>query len=66
MKAMILTQYGDNANFELAELPQPSVEAGHRRRASHRLRPGRRPHHLGLQGEVAFGSGLGHEAALAL
>ena len=29
MKAMILTEYGDNAEFQLSELPQPSVTAGH-------------------------------------
>lgn len=29
MKAMILTEYGNNAEFQLAELPQPAVKAGH-------------------------------------
>ena len=29
MKAMALNEYGDNAKFQLAELPQPSVKAGH-------------------------------------
>ena len=29
MKAMVLNEYGDNAEFQLAELPQPSVKAGH-------------------------------------
>ena len=29
MKAMVLSQYGDDAEFQLAELPEPSVEAGH-------------------------------------
>lgn len=29
MKAMILDQYGDNAEFQLTELSQPSVMAGH-------------------------------------
>ncbi len=29
MKAMILNEYGDNAEFRLTELPQPSVKAGH-------------------------------------
>ncbi len=29
MKAMILNEYGDNAEFQLTELPQPSVKAGH-------------------------------------
>ena len=29
MKAMVLNEYGDNAKFQLAELPQPSVKAGH-------------------------------------
>ena len=26
---MILDEYGDNAEFHLTELPQPSVKAGH-------------------------------------
>jgi len=29
MKAMVLNEYGDNAEFQLTELPQPSVKAGH-------------------------------------
>ncbi len=29
MKAMILNEYGENAEFQLTELPQPSVKAGH-------------------------------------
>ena len=29
MQAMILSEYGDNAEFQLTDLPQPSVEAGH-------------------------------------
>lgn len=29
MKAMILNAYGDNAEFQLTELPKPSVKAGH-------------------------------------
>lgn len=29
MKAMILSEYGDNARFKLTELPRPSVTAGH-------------------------------------
>jgi len=29
MKAMALNEYGDNAEFQLTELPQPSVESGH-------------------------------------
>lgn len=29
MKAMVLNQYGDNAEFKLTELPQPSTKAGH-------------------------------------
>jgi len=29
MKAMVLNKYGDNAEFQLTELPQPSVKAGH-------------------------------------
>jgi NADPH2:quinone reductase len=29
MKAMILNEYGNNAEFQLAELPQPAVKAGH-------------------------------------
>lgn len=29
MKAMILSEYGDNAEFQLAELPQPVANAGH-------------------------------------
>ena len=29
MKAMILDEYGDTAEFKLAELPQPNVKAGH-------------------------------------
>jgi alcohol dehydrogenase len=28
MKAMIVNEYGDNADFQLIELPQPSVRAG--------------------------------------
>jgi alcohol dehydrogenase len=29
MKAMLLNEYGDNAEFQPAELPQPSAKAGH-------------------------------------
>ena len=29
MRAMVLNEYGDNAEFQLTELPQPSVKAGH-------------------------------------
>lgn len=29
MKAMILNEYGENAQFQLTELPKPSVKAGH-------------------------------------
>jgi NADPH2:quinone reductase len=29
MKAMILNEYGENAQFQLTELPQPSIKAGH-------------------------------------
>ena len=29
MKAMVLNEYGDNAEFQLTELPQPPVEHGH-------------------------------------
>ena len=29
MQAMILSEYGDNAEFQTAELPRPSVKAGH-------------------------------------
>ena len=29
MKAMVLNEYGDNAEFQITELPQPSVKAGH-------------------------------------
>ena len=29
MKAMVLNEYGDNAQFQLTELPQPSVKGGH-------------------------------------
>ncbi|MCW8884340.1 MAG: alcohol dehydrogenase catalytic domain-containing protein [Motiliproteus sp.] len=29
MKAMVLNEYGDNASFQLTELDQPSVKAGH-------------------------------------
>lgn len=29
MKAMVLNQYGDNAQFEQAELPTPALKAGH-------------------------------------
>ena len=29
MKAMALNEYGENAEFQLTELPQPSVKAGH-------------------------------------
>ncbi|MGM8898340.1 MULTISPECIES: zinc-dependent alcohol dehydrogenase family protein [unclassified Psychrobacter] len=29
MKAMILNEYGDNAKFQLDELPQPDAKAGH-------------------------------------
>lgn len=29
MKAMILNEYGENAQFQLTQLPQPSVKAGH-------------------------------------
>lgn len=29
MRAMILSEYGDNAKFQLTDLSQPSVEAGH-------------------------------------
>lgn len=29
MRAMILNEYGDNANFELADVPTPSVVPGH-------------------------------------
>ena len=29
MKAMVLNEYGDNAEFQLTELPQPYVRAGH-------------------------------------
>ena len=28
MKAMILNEYGANAEFQLADMPQPAVEAG--------------------------------------
>ncbi len=28
MKAMALNEYGENAEFQLTELPQPSVKAG--------------------------------------
>ena len=29
MKAMILNEYGDNAKFQLTELPLPAAKAGH-------------------------------------
>lgn len=29
MKAMVLNEYGDNAEFQSTELPQPAVKAGH-------------------------------------
>ena len=29
MKAMVLNEYGENAEFQLTELPQPEVKAGH-------------------------------------
>lgn len=29
MKAMVLNEYGNNAEFQITELPQPSVKAGH-------------------------------------
>ncbi|MEW8525589.1 MAG: zinc-dependent alcohol dehydrogenase family protein [Candidatus Thiodiazotropha endolucinida] len=29
MKAMVLNEYGDNAEFQLTELPQPAAKAGH-------------------------------------
>lgn len=29
MKAMILNEYGENAKFQLTELPRPAVQAGH-------------------------------------
>ena len=29
MKAMVLNEYGDNAEFQLVEIPEPSTEAGH-------------------------------------
>lgn len=29
MKAMVLTEYGDNAEFQRSELPEPSAQAGH-------------------------------------
>jgi len=29
MKAMILNEYGDNAEFQVTELPKPAVKAGH-------------------------------------
>ena len=29
MKAMVLNEYGENAEFQPTELPQPSVKAGY-------------------------------------
>ncbi len=29
MKAMVLNQYGENAEFQVSELPQPALQAGH-------------------------------------
>ena len=29
MKAMVLNEYGENAQFQLTELPQPAVKAGY-------------------------------------
>ena len=29
MKAMILSEYGENAEFQTTELPKPSVKDGH-------------------------------------
>ena len=29
MKAMVLHEYGDNAEFQISELPRPPVKAGH-------------------------------------